>query len=96
MCVGEESNFKGTQTCNFQKKYIFIISVRVFFEQTSYITSYKLFALVIAKMVNTLIVKLIYFDTEINGKELTLLTETPFNSLIILCLLFSLLGSVAA
>ena len=36
MCVGEESTLKGTQTCNFQIKYIFMTSVRVFFELTSY------------------------------------------------------------
>ena len=35
-CVGEESTLKRTQTCIFQIKYIFMTSVRVFFEQTSY------------------------------------------------------------
>ena len=40
LCVGEKSTLKGTQTCNFQIKYIFMTSVNVFFEQTSYIFPY--------------------------------------------------------
>ena len=35
--VGEASTLKGTQACNFQIKYVFMTSVRVFFEQTSYL-----------------------------------------------------------
>ena len=37
VCVEEESTLKRTQTCNFQIKYIFMTSFRVFFEQTSYV-----------------------------------------------------------